>query len=176
MASDGSQLPGLPEPLSVPTPEQVAMAERFIVSFRSPFSVPLLLEPRIETALSSLLEADNADAILAPLTGDDQRAYAIACVDGTVALWFFEGARDEDTIIGYLNACLMRRLAERYPDLIFTSAATTTAHILASYAVFAQMRRAVEQALRQAGWRLDCAFIRGTEQPLVRPAKLNAPE
>ncbi|KAJ1547914.1 hypothetical protein HK096_009160 [Nowakowskiella sp. JEL0078] len=103
----------------IPSPEDIAPFEKFVLPFKSCYQVPLFLDPKLEPVLEKLIP-DQISEFLVP--GDaDADEYRILAVPGSwmqskkckgskniVCVWYTDKATSKDVLKGFYHSCILR--------------------------------------------------------------------
>eukprot|EP00039_Didymoeca_costata_P001315 m.51519 g.51519 ORF g.51519 m.51519 type:complete len:487 (+) comp10737_c0_seq6:160-1620(+) len=100
---------------SLPTPEFVASREEYIRSYRSPWVVPLRLQPSLD-----IMATKDFNDIFQQTHFENKEKYYLAVENRnsgfSVSLWFDENATPKDQFKGLYHACVIREELETFHD------------------------------------------------------------
>ncbi|RUO96724.1 vitamin B6 photo-protection and homoeostasis-domain-containing protein [Jimgerdemannia flammicorona] len=162
---------------AIPTPEFVSANEQFATQYRSPFAVPIAIEPPIvayanEPALRRALE-HGGEYFIVPVLGEAMlpsswNPFRPHRIRGThVALWFSERAGPQDVLRGFYHATMVRheiecaREDERWAEEI----------VVRTRGVVEGTFGGLAEEMERRGWEMDCAFLTDGDGGRLRVAK-----
>ncbi|KAJ3055606.1 hypothetical protein HK097_010030 [Rhizophlyctis rosea] len=103
----------------LPSPTSIAESEHFITPFKSPFGVPIALEPslarRLEHIPPDFAHAFFTNGYISPKARKEQYRILITTDAKTgvkLNMWYTEPATSKDMLKGFFHACLVRKRLE----------------------------------------------------------------
>ncbi|KAL1920349.1 uncharacterized protein VTP21DRAFT_1495 [Calcarisporiella thermophila] len=88
----------------IPEPREIAMTEPFIKSFRTPFPVPIRVQPPLDITPS----VSELTSILLQQTFSEPEHYYIHSTSHEVRIWYDDHASSSDLVKGFFHACVIR--------------------------------------------------------------------
>lgn len=155
---------------AVPTPEEVSNREVFATPYRSPFSIPIAMEPAVRAYMSDPVarmrlakELENGSGyFLVPVVTRDAKSGFPNPLETTptrathVALWFAEGAAPRDVLKGFYHAAMVRREME---GRVGEGEGCVDEVTERTKRMVEKTFEELENEMEKKGWEMDCAFL-----------------